>query len=97
MENFVVTYHYGTDTAAERDVHRSKHVEFLNAQFQDRRLLVSGPFDPEEDPGAVLVWAADSKAELIALLDKDPFSARGLIADRQVRQWNIFFGAIKEN
>jgi len=94
MATFAVTYHYGADTAPARDQRRPEHVEFLKRHFDGKRLLLSGPFGADEQPGAELIWDASTKAELESVLDQDPFSVNGLIAERDVRQWNIFFGAI---
>ncbi|TFD54470.1 hypothetical protein E3T55_03290 [Cryobacterium frigoriphilum] len=93
MATFAVTYRYGSDTAPARDQHRPRHVDFLQRHFDDKRLLLSGPFGADEQPGAELIWTAATKAELESLLDQDPFSVNGLIAAREIRQWNIFFGA----
>ncbi len=93
MATFAVTYAYSDSTSASRDTVRPAHVEFLKAQFDGGRLLKSGPFGPEESPGALLIIASDSKADVEALMDQDPFHQAGLIEERTVRQWNIFFGA----
>jgi hypothetical protein len=37
-------------------------------------LLVSGPFGPDEAPGALLLFRADDKAHVDALIEKDPFT-----------------------
>lgn len=92
MPTFAVTYAYSYSSSAERDVARPGHVEFLKAQFETGRLLKSGPFGSEEAPGALLIIAGDSKADVESLMDQDPFQQAGLIEERTVRQWNIFFG-----
>ncbi|MFW0774451.1 YciI family protein [Paenarthrobacter nitroguajacolicus] len=93
MATFAVTYAYSHSTSANRDTVRPAHVEFLKTQFDGGRLLKSGPFGPEEAPGALLIIAGESKADVEALMDQDPFQQAGLIQERTVRQWNIFFGA----
>ncbi|WGM19747.1 YciI family protein [Paenarthrobacter sp. OM7] len=93
MATFAVTYAYSDSTSAGRDTVRPAHVEFLKAQFDGGRLLKSGPFGPEESPGALLIIDGDTKADVEALMDQDPFHQAGLIEERTVRQWNIFFGA----
>jgi uncharacterized protein YciI len=93
MAIFAVTYAYAGATAAGRDEHRPRHVEFLRAQYDGGRLVKSGPFGPEEAPGALLLIKGDSKADVEALMDQDPFFINNLIEERTVRQWNIFFGA----
>ncbi|WP_115788151.1 YciI family protein [Arthrobacter silvisoli] len=93
MATYAVTYAYTDGSTEARDQHRPRHVDFLKAQFDAGRLVKSGPFGPEEAPGALLLLAGGSKAEVEALLDQDPFHREGLIKERTVRQWNIFFGA----
>ncbi|UKA53844.1 YciI family protein [Arthrobacter sp. FW305-BF8] len=93
MGTFAVTYDYSAASTAGRDEHRPRHVEFLQKQFDDGRLVKSGPFGPEEDPGALLIIEADSKAAVEALMDQDPFYLNGLVAQRRIRQWNVFFDA----
>lgn len=93
MAIFAVTYAYSDATAASRDAHRPRHVEFLKSQYDGGRLVKSGPFGPEEAPGALLIIKGDSKADVEALMDQDPFFTSSLIDKRTIRQWNIFFGA----
>ncbi|WP_314193862.1 YciI family protein [uncultured Arthrobacter sp.] len=93
MATFAVTYAYAASSSAGRDEHRPRHVEFLQEQFDDGTLVKSGPFGPEEDPGALLIIEADSKADAEALMNQDPFYLNGLVEQRSIRQWNVFFGA----
>jgi hypothetical protein len=93
MGTFAVTYAYSPSTSAGRDKHRPRHVDFLQEQFDEGRLLRSGPFGPDEDPGALLVIEAASKADAEALMDQDPFYRNGLVEHRSIRQWNVVFGS----
>lgn len=99
MATFAVTYAYTDATAGRRDEHRPRHVEFLKTQFDGGRLITSGPFGSEEAsgseeaPGALLILKGESKADVEALMDQDPFFSNNLIEERTIRQWNIFFGA----
>jgi uncharacterized protein YciI len=93
MPTFAVTYSYTVGTAAGRDQHRPRHVEFLQSQFVGGRLVKSGPFGPDEAPGALLLINGESKADVEALMDQDPFFQNNLVEERSIRQWNIFFGA----
>lgn len=93
MPTFAVTYSYSDATCTARDEHRPHHVEFLRSQFESGRLVKSGPFGPKEEPGALLLVTGDTKADVQELMDQDPFFGRGLIEERTIRQWNIFFGA----
>ena len=93
MAIFAVTYAYADATAASRDEHRPRHVEFLKSQYDGGRLVKSGPFGPGEAPGALLVITGDSSADVEALMNQDPFYVNNLIEVRSIRQWNIVFGA----
>jgi uncharacterized protein YciI len=95
MAIFAVTYTYAQGSARARDEHRPEHKDFLESQFNAGRLRVSGPFGPDGAPGALLVLEAESGDELAALLDQDPFRREGLIAERTIRDWQIFFGGVK--
>jgi uncharacterized protein YciI len=93
MPTFAVTYSYSDGTAALRDQQRPRHVQFLQSQFDGGRLIKSGPFGLDEAPGALLVITGESKADVVALMDQDPFFQKNLVEERSIRQWNIFFGA----
>lgn len=93
MGTFAVTYAYSANSSAGRDEHRPRHVEFLQEQFDGGLLVKSGPFGPDEDPGALLIIEAASKADVEALMDQDPFYRNGLVEKRSIRQWNVVFGA----
>jgi uncharacterized protein YciI len=93
MATFAVTYAYADATAAGRDEHRPRHVEFLKSQYDGGRLVTSGPFGPGETPGALLIVKGDSKTDVEALMNQDPFFINNLVAVRNIRQWNIVFGA----
>ncbi|MFI6875660.1 YciI family protein [Streptomyces sp. NPDC050400] len=95
MAVFAVTYRYADDSADARDRHRPAHKNFLEAQYTAGLLRVSGPFGPDDVPGALLILEADSADDVTALLDQDPFHREGLVAERTVRAWNIFFGGLK--
>jgi uncharacterized protein YciI len=95
MATFAVTYTYAEDSASLRDEHRPAHKDFLERQFDAGRLRVSGPYGADGAPGALLVFEAPSAGALTALLDEDPFRREGLIAERTVRDWQIFFGGVK--
>ena len=93
MTTFAVVYTYGGDPAV-RDEHRPEHKSFLESLYIAGVLRVSGPFGPDEAAGALLVIETDSNADVARILDADPFAQRGLIARREINQWNIYFGAI---
>lgn len=93
MNTYAISYTYSPDTAAGRDEVRPSHVEFLKDRFEAGRLLISGPVD--SGAGALLVISAADEADALAMMDNDPFAKAGLITERGIRRWDIFFGKDK--
>lgn len=93
MATFAVTYTYSESTSTDRDTHRPAHVDFLRSQFESGRLIKSGPFGDAGSPGALLIIQGEDEADVKTLMDQDPFHVNGLLEERNIRMWNIFFGA----
>jgi uncharacterized protein YciI len=45
-----------------------------------------------DNPGALLIFKAESVEALAGLLDQDPFDQAGCIGERVINQWNPVFG-----
>lgn len=95
MPTFAITYTYSDDAAA-RDEIRPVHKDFLEAQYTAGRLRASGPIQ-DGTPGALLIISGESADEVAELMDSDPFMKHGLIAKREIRNWNIVFGGFADN
>ncbi|MDQ0093145.1 MULTISPECIES: YciI family protein [Micrococcaceae] len=93
MNTYAISYTYSDETASRRDEVRPTHVEFLKDRFEAGRLLVSGPVD--SGAGALLIISAADEADALAMMDADPFAQAGLITERGIRRWDIFFGKDK--
>jgi len=88
MPIFAVHYHYADGSAAGRDEHRPAHRAFLDSLVEGAaELLASGPY-ADEPAGALLIFRAESAAEVESELDSDPFAHHGFISGRQVRPWS---------
>ena len=93
MTVFAVTYRY-TDDITTRDSIRTEHRDYLRELADQGILLLSGPYGPAEAPGALLLFLADDKAYIAALVAKDPFATSGVIADFQIAQWDPVIGSL---
>ena len=73
-----------------RDRVRPSHREFLQQQLEHRTLVSGGPF--VDDSGALLVYEAESREALQAILDQDPYNQNpGCLASVTIREWNRIF------
>jgi uncharacterized protein YciI len=67
---------------AEIDGQMKAHMAFLNEQYAAGRFVVSGRQVPRT--GGIILATGGTKAEVEALMQKDPFVARGLAEVRVV-------------
>ena len=70
--------------ATVRPVHR----EYL-AQLRDQgKLAISGPL---LDGGALIIYEAETKEEVEAMYQADPFTTSGVFQSHVIRPWNPVF------
>jgi uncharacterized protein YciI len=93
MTIFAVTYRYSDDVAT-RDALRNEHREYLRDLADQGLLLVSGPFGPDDPAGALLLFRADDRPHVDALVGNDPFTASGVIVDATTAEWEPVIGPL---
>ncbi len=71
---FVILLDY-TAPLADIDRHMRAHVKFLNAQYASGTFVVSGRRIPRT--GGVILARGKSREEIEAIMNEDPFVARG--------------------
>lgn len=91
-EHFAVLYSYGP--AEEQARHRPAHRAYLGQLLEQGHLLVSGPFTDGQDEGALLVFRAESAAEVEELLHQDPMYLNGVVTGMRIRAWNPVLGTV---
>lgn len=91
MAVYAVTYTYNDDVAT-RDARRATHREYLASLPE---LLISGPYGADEQPGALLLFRAASKDDVVALVEKDPFHGI-VIGAFSVTEWSPVMGPLKD-
>lgn len=87
VATFMALITYGD--RAKRDEARPKHREYLQKLLDDGNLHESGPFI--DDSGAAIIYHAADEAEARRLLENDPYSQAGALADTRIAEWNILF------
>ena len=94
MTVFAVEYRYATGAADRLDEVRPAHRAWLRDRADEGVLLASGPY--EGGGSALLIFRAEDRAELDALLAQDPFAEAGLIVETGVTVWNPIIGLLAE-
>ncbi|HEY7499291.1 MAG TPA: YciI family protein [Vicinamibacterales bacterium] len=72
---FVIELIYKVDLA-KVDANMAAHVKFLKAQYAAGHFLVSGRKIPRD--GGIIIAVGESRDEIQAIVERDPFVARGL-------------------
>ena len=65
---------------------RPQHREYLRSLLDQGKLHESGPF--ADDKGALIIYEAADEAEARALVEADPYTVAGVIAEVHLREWN---------
>ncbi|WP_077489166.1 YciI family protein [Sinomonas mesophila] len=94
MTVFAVEYRYATGVPDRLDEVRPAHRAWLRERAEEGLLLASGPY--EGGASALLIFRAEDRAALDALLAKDPFAQAGLIAETGATVWNPIIGLLAE-
>jgi len=68
---------------------RPAHREYLTGLFQQGKVAISGPFT--DDRGALLVYEAETPAEVEKLVGEDPFAKQGVFVSWEIRPWKVIF------
>ena len=73
---------------------RTEHRDHLWGLANRDILRVSGPFGSAEQPGALLLFRAGSRAGVLSYIDKDPFTVEGILADFTIQEWEPVVGSL---
>lgn len=91
MAFYAVTYRYSDDEQTRMEV-RPKHRQWLAKLADAGMLMASGPLANAQQPGALLIFQADDKANVEDLLTNDPFAEARVITETTIDEWEIVIG-----
>lgn len=90
MPHFVVIYAHPDEEGWA--THVGAHVDWLVHEVDSRRLKASGPFVGRAVGSAMLIFEAEDRSAVDAIIATDPFWAEGVIEDMTVTEWDPIFG-----
>ncbi|MEQ9087017.1 MAG: YciI family protein [Pontimonas sp.] len=93
MPIYAVTYRYADQPEVIAE-HRPAHREYIASLLGDGGLIASGRTEGGETPSALLLFQAESVAEVENVLDPDPFWTLGLIEKREIVEWILSSGSL---
>lgn len=89
---FAVTYSYSPDVALQ-DATRPAHLAHLRRLVDAGTLVASGPWGPDDARGGLLIFRADTQVAVQTIVDRDPFTAQGVVATSEIREWVPLLGS----
>lgn len=93
MPIYAVTYRYADQPEVIAE-HRPAHREYIASLLGEGGLIASGRTEGGETPSALLLFQAESVAEVENALDPDPFWTLGLIEKREIVEWILSSGSL---
>ncbi len=93
MPIYAVTYRYADQPEVIAE-HRPAHREYIASLLGEGGLIASGRTEGGETPSALLLFQAESVAEVENVLDPDPFWTLGLIEKREIVEWILSSGSL---
>ena len=87
---FALFYDYVPDVLERRPRYRAEHLELAGRAHREGRLILAGAFNPPE--GALLVFRAETAAEVEDFARGDPYVRNGLVRSWRVREWTVVVG-----
>lgn len=73
-----------------------EHIDYLQALIKQGHLLASGPVKGSALRAGFLIFKADSKLEVQAWIDEDPFARENIISALTIEQWDPLFGLLAD-
>jgi uncharacterized protein len=76
--------------------HLKPHVDYLLKILEEGKLRASGPLKGTRLRSGFLIIAAADRAEVEAIVAKDPFAIQNLIVELVITEWDPVFGAFHD-
>lgn len=90
-KTFAVMYSYHPDSALQ-DATRPLHLEHLRGLVEVGALVASGPWGADEARGGLLIFHAEDREAVQAIVDRDPFMTGGVVAACEIHEWVPLLG-----
>jgi len=88
---FALSYEYPPDVLERRAPLRADHLALAREYHAAGKLLLAGAYDPPAE-GALLLFRADSAADVEAFVARDPYVQKGLVVRHRIRPWSVVVG-----
>lgn len=87
---YTLFYETVDDFVERRQPYRQEHLALAQQAHREGRLLMGGALKPAD--GALLIFRADSAAEVEEFVKKDPYVINGVVSAWRIREWSVAIG-----
>ena len=90
---FLLFYNYVENAAEKRAPYREDHLALVRKYVELEKLALAGAFADTLD-GAVLVFKTDTRDDVNAFIEQDPYVRHHIVTQSRVREWNVVAGSL---
>lgn len=94
QRTFAVIFKYVPDAITRRVPYREAHLAYVRGLHAAGHLLLGGAFADPVD-GGLLVYRAESRAQVERWLADDPYVRAGLWPEITIREWTVVVGEVE--
>ncbi|MBI3976588.1 MAG: YciI family protein [Chloroflexi bacterium] len=88
MKTYAVITTYVENAVERRAPYREAHLAYLRSLKDAGTLVMAGAFADPID-GALLVYRADNKDDVAAIVENDPYMKNRIWPKVTIREWNV--------
>lgn len=82
---------WNPDKPVREQAYWDDHARFMDALFDDGRVVLAGPF--ADDSGSMVILAVESIEEARAIFQGDPWAKQDVLVVGEFKEWTIFLDA----
>ena len=88
MKTFAAIIEAVPDYVERREAYRGAHRERLLKMNEEGKVMMGGAWADPVD-GALIIFRAESLAEVQRMIEEDPYHQHGLWPAVRIREWNV--------
>lgn len=87
----ILFYVYVENIIEKRKPYREEHLALAQRFVKEGKLILGGAYSEPAD-GAAIIFKVETKEEVIAFVENDPYVKNNLVTQWSIREWNAVVG-----
>lgn len=89
--HFILFYSYVDNIIERRKPYREEHLALAQQFVTCGKLILGGAYTEPAD-GAAIIFKVETKADVLAFVENDPYVKNGLVTQWRIKEWNTVVG-----